>query len=609
MFLSLSIRNKAFHLTFYLKNLIATVLIFCFLIHQGLGQDVTSFKMEIVDDKPFSLFKSYKKIVNAKDSLEFVGAIQSDLFGLWSDGYLLANIDSILSNENELIARVYIGDQYRFGEVNISDDNLALVTAAGLKNVRWKDKTISMDLVSQYAEALLTYLENNGYPFANVHLDSISIRDGIIRSHLLVSKKKFVPFDSIHVNGSVDIRKGYLARYLNINAQDPYSRSKVKTIEKRINDLTFLALDSTPIIKFANNYAQVQLYLKPKKASRFDFLIGVLPSSQNGERKFSIIGEFTGEMYNKLGQGEYIFANVQSREETKVLDVRFKYPYILNWPLGVDLKAGIFFNEKFRETLWEIGILYQFDGGSSLKASWNNKTSRLINIDTTSILNTKKLPNQLDISFNGGGLEYIYRDLDYRFNPTKGWQLRLSGTVGLKRVIRNNTIEELSRSELDFNIAYDTLKLNTLQTEAKLSAAYYLPAFKIGTFKLGIEGGIQYNEQRIFENELYRIGGNTLLRGFDEQSILTSKYAVATAEFRLLLDRNSYLSFPFVDFGLMQITIDDEELWDTAISFGMGINFSTPAGIFNVSFAAGKRLNNPIDFGNTKIHFGYVSLF
>lgn len=574
-----------------------------------MSQSNYAFKIDIIDDLPHSILNSYDELLTADDSLNFIRILNSDLIKLWSDGYLLANLDSVIIDDSVMISQIYIGDQYRFGEVKVSEENLALVGAAGLKNVRWKDKTISMDMVSQYAETLLTYLENNGYPFSNIHLDSISISNGIVNAEMLVSRNKYVPFDSIQLLGQVDLRKGYMSRYLDINAQDPYDRSKIKNVVKRINNLTFVELDSTPIIKFANNVAQVQLYLKPKKASRFDFLIGVLPSSENGERKFSIVGEFTGEMYNKLGQGEYIFANIQSRQETKVLDVRFKYPYIFDWPLGIDLKGGIFFNEKFRETVWDAGLLYQFDGGASLKASWNNKTSRLINVDTVSILFNKKLPNQLDIAYNGGGLEYTYRDVDYRFNPSRGWELRLNATIGIKKVIKNNTIEELSRSELDFNEAYDTLKLNTLQTEATISAAYYIPTFKIGTLKLGIEGGLLYNEEKIYENELYRIGGNSLLRGFDEQSIFTSAYLVNTLEFRLLLDRNSYLSFPFVDYGLTRITVDNEEIWDTAISVGMGINFSTPAGIFNVSFAAGRRINNPIDFGNTKVHFGYVSLF
>ncbi|MDF1697706.1 MAG: BamA/TamA family outer membrane protein [Saprospiraceae bacterium] len=596
-------------MNFYPKLAFLLLFVFPFFSQSANGQTKLLCEVIHIDTIYKKQLPSFEKIVASKDSLEFASLIQADIIQLWSEGYLLAHLDSIFLADRILIANVFVGSRYTFGEVSVSEENLSIVSAAGLKNVRWNDKLVSLEMVGQYAETVLTYLENNGYPFARIHLDSTSIVNGIVNTYMYMSKNRYVPFDTLNLIGKVDIRQGYMERYLNIKATDPYSRKKVKDIAKRINNLTFVELDTTPLIKFANGVAQVQLYLKSKRASRFDFLIGVLPSADNGTRKFSIIGEFTGEMYNKLGQGEYIFANVQTRPETRVLEVRFNYPYLFDLPLGIDFKGGIFFNEVFRETIWDGGILYQFDGGASIKASWNNKSSRLIDIDTAAILTTGRLPNQLDITYNGGGLEYNYQNVDYRFNPSKGWELNLAGTVGIKKIIKNNRIQELSRTDLDFNLAYDSLKLNTLQTEATLSAAVYIPAFRIATFKLGFEGGIQYNEEKIFENELYRIGGNSLLRGFDELSVLTSSYLISTVEFRLLLDRNSYLSFPFIDVGLTKVSIDEEEVWDNTISLGMGINFSTPAGIFNVSFAAGRRLNNPIDLGNTKIHFGYVSLF
>jgi hemolysin activation/secretion protein len=113
----------------------------------------------------------------------------------------------------------------------------------------------------------------------------------------------------------------------------------------------------------------------------------------------------------------------------------------------------------------------------------------------------------------------------------------------------------------------------------------------------------------VLENELYRIGGNRLLRGFDELSILTDYYAVLTSEFRLLLNTDSYLSFPFIDFSRMRTFVEGEPIIDNAYGIGLGLNFSTKSGIFNISFAAGSRLQNPIDFNNTKVHFGYVNLF
>ena len=596
---------------FYLwKSLLAAVVL-CIVWGDGVAQSDYKFEVVLTDSTINSFIDdNFVASLEAKDSLSFLSSVQTDISNLWTSGYLTSSLDTVVIANDTMKAFIHVGEQYVFGDIQVTNEQQGIVSAAGLKNVRWKDKLINQSRIKNYTETLLTYLENNGYPFAKVRLDSTVINDGRLDGQLLLEKKQFVPFDSINILGGVDIRRSFIDRYLNIRAKDPYSRQKLNNINRRINDLPYLELDSIPIIKFTNDYAEVQLYLKKKKASRFDFLIGVLPSTVAGETKFNITGEFTAEMHNRLGQGEYIYINFQRIAPTQQLELRFKYPYLFNLPIGADVKGGIYFNEEFRETVFDAGILYQFDGNSSLKASWNNKSSRLIEIDTSSILSSMKLPTKLDFTYNGGGLEFAASDLDYQFNPSKGWGVTLGGTVGIKKVIRNNTIEGLSDDVTDFNAAYDALTAtNTFQTEVKLSTALYIPAFKVATLKLGVEGGLQYNAKQLFDNELHRIGGNRLLRGFDEQSILTDKYLVSTAEFRLLLDRNSYLSFPFIDYGITHVKDGEEQIWDSAISFGMGINFATPAGIFNVSFAAGKRLGNPLDFGNTKLHFGYVSLF
>jgi len=45
------------------------------------------------------------------------------------------------------------------------------------------------------------------------------------------------------------------------------------------------------------------------------------------------------------------------------------------------------------------------------------------------------------------------------------------------------------------------------------------------------------------------------------------------------------------------------------LGLGMGLNIGTSAGVFNVSFAAGKQGDAALDFSRMKIHFGYVNLF
>jgi hypothetical protein len=42
---------------------------------------------------------------------------------------------------------------------------------------------------------------------------------------------------------------------------------------------------------------------------------------------------------------------------------------------------------------------------------------------------------------------------------------------------------------------------------------------------------------------------------------------------------------------------------------GLGISLETKAGQFNLAYAAGKNRDLPFNFQESKLHFGFVSLF
>ena len=112
----------------------------------------------------------------------------------------------------------------------------------------------------------------------------------------------------------------------------------------------------------------------------------------------------------------------------------------------------------------------------------------------------------------------------------------------------------------------------------------------------------------IYQNELYRIGGNQILRGFDEESIFSSLYAIGTLEGRLLTGQNAYL-FTFFDFGYMQNQSVGRNITDFPFGFGLGLTLELGAGVLTFSVATGRQLKNPINFQATKIHVGFVSFF
>ncbi|MCB0566000.1 MAG: hypothetical protein KDD01_16640, partial [Phaeodactylibacter sp.] len=72
--------------------------------------------------------------------------------------------------------------------------------------------------------------------------------------------------------------------------------------------------------------------------------------------------------------------------------------------------------------------------------------------------------------------------------------------------------------------------------------------------------------------------------------------------------QNSYL-YAFGDYAYVEDKTSTKNITDQPYGFGAGITFETAVGLFGVSLAYGKRLDNPIDFSAPKVHFGYVSLF
>ena len=127
-----------------------------------------------------------------------------------------------------------------------------------------------------------------------------------------------------------------------------------------------------------------------------------------------------------------------------------------------------------------------------------------------------------------------------------------------------------------------------------------MPVLKRSVLKLAVTSGWLFTSSPISQNEQYRIGGNRLLRGFDEESLFATRYAVGTLEYRLLIGRNSYL-YAFGDVGYIENKTRTTQTKDTPIGFGAGITFETNVGLFGVTLALGQQRGNPVDFRNVKI--------
>ena len=547
----------------------------------------------------------------AKDSLELLNTISEQILSIRADGYLAGSIDSIYQIDSTWVVDLYIGDQYSIGALSIGEIERGILEEADYRLIDFENKPLSANLISQSMNKLIKALSDNGYPFAAAQLQNSKFEEeGELKADLQISKGKLILIDSLNIYGGVDISSRYLERYLEIEPGDRYSESKILDIKPKIKQLPFLKMDKNPTVSFFNEEAVINLNLKNRNASRFDFIIGLLQNEAADRNRFTFIYDFSAEMQNKLGAGEQLFLRFRRvQPEIQELDVNFEYPYLLNLPFGVDFEFSLYRNTtRNLDVDADIGIQYFLGGNNYIKASWDFFSSNLLDVDTTRILSTGRLPDRLDVSTNALGLTANIENLDYRFNPRRGFATRFDFSVGIKTISENRDITNLRSETFDFSTAYDSLGQDGLQLDFSSELNYFMPVGNRSTIKTSLRSGLKSSRLPLFQNELFRLGGNKNIRGFDEETIFSDFYNILTLEYRLLLGENSYLA-AFGDYGFVRNQSLGENAWDRPIGIGAGLNFETGAGIFGISTAVGRTRSQSFNLRNSKIHFGYVSLF
>jgi outer membrane protein assembly factor BamA len=482
-------------------------------------------------------------------------------------------------------------------------------------------KPFHYDQVLAWQTRILEQAENNGYPFARVWLDSVQISDsGQVSAVLAIDPGKYFVYKGIKINGDARLPAHFLPNYLGLRAGMPYSRAGVLRLRRQLQSLLFVEATANPAVTFSSEpniprgEATVQVFLKKKRASRFDFIIGVLPQSNSNDGRLLVTGSLSAAFQNALNLGERFSAELERlRPETQKMDVQAGVPYLFGTSFGAEGRLGIFRRDStWTDAQGDLGVSYWLPGANTVRFFWENKSSTLQTVDTLAVLNNRRLPENLDYRQNGFGLEAQFAALDYRFNPRKGWLVSIKAVAGFNTVRQNNQIASLSDPDepgFSFASLYDSITERAARYRLECRNEWYVPVLVRSTIKFSFRAGGIFSNKTIFNNENFRLGGNKLLRGFDEESLFMTRFVVTTAEYRLLLGQNSFLS-AFADYGYMENISGQNRLYLRPLGMGAGLNFETKAGIFGISAAVGRRdVGQTLDIRATKFHLGYVSLF
>lgn len=594
-----------------------------------MGRVIVIFLLVIGIGQPCSLAQSkYLLQWNAADSSYKIGAFKNSFAtrvaaqqyleqlpsAMQAKGYLAFSIDSVRLDSLAGAVFCFFGQPYVWKNLRIDSASQHLLEDLNSHqkiNSRKKNKLIANPTFIR--DQLLSYFENHGYPFASVGFDSISAEGNQLTAHLVVNKGPTYKIDSIGQMGSIKLKSLYLQRLLQIPKGSLFNQEAIDDIAKKLSNLPFVTEMQPSQLIMTGTGAAVTIFLAPKKSNVFNALIGLMPASnQTIGNKLLVTGDVNVLLKNSFRSGETIGFNWQQIQyQSPKLNLQFNQPYLLGNKTGIDFSFELFKKDsQFVNLRVQAGIPYAFNKFQNGKALFVLQQTNVTLSDTNYVLKNKQLPDLAAVSSSSFAIDYQWNNTNYQQNPSHGVEFNGFISAGIKKITPANDILQLKDPDAigkTFAYLYDSLQLSTYLVRLSAKGAAYFKMGGLGVLKTGLAGG-WVQSGNYFRNELFQIGGFKLLRGFDEESIFATHYAVGTLEYRIMTGKEGYF-FGFSDIGYAKYKVQQISIAHNYVGAGVGLAVATKNSLINISWAVGKRNDQVLSLRQAKIHLGLVNFF
>lgn len=509
-----------------------------------------------------------------------------------------------LSPENPHRIQIFEGPHYYYKSIKLEGINELYPQRAGIERLYRKQASVNWQELEEKMESCLDQYQNEGYPFASFQQTQINYiaheGDSVgVEISYAFDSGPLVRIDSVNVKGKIRENANFVYNLSGLNPGDIYRHKLVRDAPRVLNNSIYYENVKDPRVRFrADNKADIQLELEQKQTSRLDILLGILPPVDNTQR-LQFTGSIDVALLSPIRRGELLefkFEKLtQSSQQTRLA---LMLPYLLRTPLRL---SGVFDllkqNEDFQNQSLDLAAQYDFSPFLAASFYLNTKNTRLLGeslIDTS----LTDLP-QLDSRRRMLGLGLNFENLDYRLNPSRGVHTSLKIGLGT-RSIRENVQISRTRPEV-----YENIDREQPSREIDFRFKWYkqlIPRHVLHianhTYWLDIED--------ILRNDQLQVGGARSIRGFNENQFFTDFYSFFSLEYRLQLERNSYV-FVFGDYAYLENNEDNSIR--RPISTGIGMNYGTKAGIISISYAIGQAEGIPFQAARGRVHIGLINQF
>ena len=531
-----------------MKFKLLCIVLLPFLLH---GQ-IEKSNVKIYNNNKLWFSKTY-----SNNKLNFV------LDSLVAIGFYTLKLDSLKKTKKETLVYINRGKFYK--KVWVQLDSLSKVAIMN------KDK-FKTDNIDSLAEVIHYYYLKRGYAFNQVYT-KLSIENEPLEASIKVelNQKRFI--NSFIINGYTKIPHGIIKELEYGFLGKTYTDERLKEISATLQATNFIVEEKNPQVLFTPDSTKIFLYIKKRKASSFD---GMLGFGNDHKGKFKVNGQLQLSLGNLLNSFETINLNwLSTAEKSQNFEIQVNVPYLFKSKFGSESSLTIYKQDSTYATIHlHEHIYYQYTVNQRLGIEGLFENTRYVTESDSSN----------NFSKTGLGISYQYKERNE--NDILGPKNYYS----VKGIVYRN-IPEDRKNLTEYYLSASSEKL------IKISGSHYIkPRISASTLL----------SDTLTVNELFKIGGMKTIRGFNEQSIYANAYIIGSLEYRYIPFEELYLSL-FTDLAWIENKYQNARpfLWGT----GLGINFLTRFGIFSLNYAVGKYDSKPINFSDSKIHVGIQATF
>ncbi|TCI92546.1 POTRA domain-containing protein [Tenacibaculum sp. M341] len=515
------------------------------------------------DSKILPSIKYIKKHTNIKKLNLHLDSLSKQLK---REGYFYNQIDSLKKNKEGFDAFLTLGQKIDSIKLSIP------INTQNTLQTQQKEKTIHISNLEKFIDNINFNLEKKGSPFSKLSLEDIQKKDKQITVTLRIKESRKRKINNIIIKGYEKFPKKFLKHFLKINNSTLYNKDKVNKISEALNGIEFIKQIKKPDILFSKDSTILYLYLRKIRSNNFDGILNLTPSD-NGDLNFS--GNINLKLNNILNSGEtfHLTWNANGNERQNI-NVLLKIPFIFNSPLSTETSLNIYNEENsFSNSKFKNSLTYKLSPKIDIGASLESETS--VNL----LSNNAETIENFNTTLFGGQLTYLTL-IEHEIFKKKLF-LKTSYLFGDRQQTNSKKVNQ-----------------NKLFIEAS-----YLYQINNRNFLFLRNESALINSSSFLNNELYRIGGPNSLRGFDQQSIFTSKYSYLNGEYRFLTSSKSYL-YSIFDIGIIDNPFSIQQ---NAIGYGIGYFFKKNNSSFNISLASSNSNLNKTNILNLSV--SYINFF